>query len=134
MRSIEPSPLPDEALLHKYSPDGAYADCYATDIARPVSHAQFVEAFYTTAVFGVERFLLKLVSKPSTPAQARELASGASESFAAWTVEGRTANQLLLADFTGRTRSWLMAVPSTQSNAPGTRLYFGSAVIPARVR
>ena len=129
MRSIYPSPLPHDALLSRYSRDG-YTDCYTTDIALPVSHAQFVEAFYTSAVFGVERLLLKLVSKPSTPAQARQLALGTIGSFAAWTVEDRSANQLLLADFTGRTRSWLMVAPSIVNNGARTRLYFGSAVVP----
>lgn len=111
---------------------GAYADCYVTEVAQPVSHAEYVEAFYTTAVFKVERLLLKwLVSRPSTDLEARQLASGSRGSFAAWKVEGRGPDQLLLSDFTGRTRSWLMIAPVENSGAPpGTRLYFGSAVVP----
>jgi hypothetical protein len=71
------SPLPPGALLAKYVREGAYADCYVTDIAGAVSHAQYVEAFYTTAVFKLERLILKwAVSKPSTDGEARQLAAG----------------------------------------------------------
>lgn len=126
MASIQASPLPDDALLSRHLRDDAYADCYFTEVPRQVSHAQYVEAFYTTAVFKLERFLLKwFVSRPSADAEARELAQGRRETFAAWSVEARAADQLLLCDFQGRTRSWLMTLPI----AGGTRLYFGSAVV-----
>lgn len=123
--------LPDGALLVKYREDGAYTDCYAAQMARPVSQAEYVEAFYTTWVFKLERSLLAwFVSKPSTDLQARALASGQMDAFAAWHVEGRTANQLLMCDFQRRTRSWLMSVAVPGDAATGTRLYFGSAVVP----
>ncbi len=122
--------LPQHALLGKYALNGAYADCYATDIARPVTHAEYVEAFYTGAVFKLERLLLAwFISRPSTDAQARELANGARNDFAAWTVEGRAPDQLLMCDYRGSTRSWLMVAPI---DASSTRLYFGSAVVPRR--
>ena len=128
MPAIQPCDLPEGALLHKYRDQGAYADCYVTEVAWPVSQAEYVEAFYTTAVFKVERQLLKwLAFRPSTDTEARQLAAGALTSFAAWSVEGQTADQLLLCDFAGRTRSWLMAVPIENG---GTRLHFGSAVVP----
>lgn len=131
MATIRACALPIDALLSKYLNSGAYADCYVTDIARPVSHAEYVEAFYTTAVFKAERLLLSwFVAKPSTDLQASELASGKIGSFAAWTVEARTHDQLLLTDFQGRTRSWLMVVPQAPNASTRTRLYFGSAVIP----
>ena len=41
-------------------------------------------------------------------------------------------SQLLLGDFSGRTKSWLMAVHVQDGGSPCTRLYFGSAVVPAR--
>lgn len=133
MPTIRACRLPEGALLRRYLHEGSYADCYATDIARPVSHAQYVEAFYTSTVFGLERLILKWVfSRPSTDAQARQLADGKTDSFAAWRVEGRSLNQLLLADFTGRTRSWLMVAPTDEEDRRSTRLYFGSAVIPAK--
>ena len=131
MATIQPCSLPDDALLSKYLHGGAYADCFVTEIARPVSHAEYVEAFYTTAVFKVERLLLAaFVARPSTDPQARELASGKADSFAAWTVEARGPDQLLLSDFQGRTRSWLMCAPAATNASTSTRLYFGSAVVP----
>ena len=131
MSSIQSCELPRASLLAKYLHAGAYADCYVTDVARPVSHAEYVEAFYSTPVFRIERLLLAwLVSKPSTDAQAKELACGRLNTFAAWSVEGRSADQLLLSDFQGRTRSWLMSVASEAGGPASTRLYFGSAVVP----
>ena len=131
MPSIRRCELPQGALLGRYQREGAYADCYVTEIPRSVSHAEYVAAFYTTALFKVERRLLAwLIAKPSTDAQASALASGAVSSFAAWSVEARSANELLLTDFQGRTRSWLMAIPAASGRSQGTRLYFGSAVLP----
>lgn len=125
--------MPAGALLTRYLEGGAYADCYVTEIARTVTHAQYVEAFYTTAVFKAERLILRWgVSRPSTDDEARQLAVGERDSFAAWTVEDRTADQLLLGDFAGRTKSWLMVAALPAGGKSGTRLYFGSAVVPAR--
>ena len=125
--------LPAEALLNRYSGSGAYADCYVKEIARTVSHAEYIEAFYTTAVFKLERLILRwFVARPSTDDEARELAEGKRDSFAAWTVEARAVDQLLLGDFSGRTKSWLMVAAAPGAGSPGTRLYFGSAVVPRR--
>lgn len=133
MPSIDPCELPHGALLKKYQSEGTFADCYTTDMARHVSHAEYVEAFYTTPLFKLERLLLAwLVSKPSTDAQAAQLASGTVDSFAAWSVEERREDQLLMHDFQGRTRSWLMVAPAEGESAGSTHLYFGSAVVPAR--
>ncbi|MEJ2695004.1 MAG: hypothetical protein P8166_18845, partial [Candidatus Thiodiazotropha sp.] len=49
-------------------------------------------------------------------------------SFAAWDVEAKEPNQLLLSDFQGRTRSWLMCAPAGDDRY--SRLFFGSAVVP----
>ena len=126
---ITTCPLPDDALLRKYAATGAFTDCYTTTIASRASQADFVEAFYTTFVFRMERLLLRLfVSRPSTDREAAELGRGERQDFAAWTVEQRTASQLLMCDFMGRTRSWLMTAPE----GAGTRLYFGSAIGPER--
>ena len=48
------------------------------------------------------------------------------DAFAAWRVEDRAEDQLLLCDLPGRTRSWLMAA----SEGTRTLLYFGSAIVP----
>lgn len=132
MPTIQSCALPAEALLQKYRGPGAYTDCYVTAVARSVSRAEYVEAFYTTTVFKLERQILRwLVSKPSTDLQARQLASGAISSFAAWRVEAQTPEQLLLSDVFGRTRSWLMVLPiENDDRSRSTRLYFGSAVMP----
>jgi len=132
MPTIRPCDLPEDALLRKYRERGAYTDCYATEVAWPVSRSEYVEAFYTTAVFKIERGILKwLAARPSTDMEASQLASGALSSFAAWTVEGQAPDQLLLRDFSGRTRSWLMVQPIGNDDlSASTRLYFGSAVVP----
>jgi hypothetical protein len=131
MPSIHTSELPADALLGQYRQGGAFTDCYFIDVDRPVSQAAYVEAFYTSAVFKVERQLLAwFVARPSTDAEARALAAGQRSAFSAWTVEGQSAQQLLLRDLHGRTRSWLMSAPVEVNGVSGTRLYFGSAVVP----
>ena len=133
MFSIEKCSIPNGALLESYSRDGVYTDCYVTEIAGPVSHSQYVMAFYTTLIFKLERVILRwAVSRPSTDVQAKYLAEGAIDTFAAWQVENRSENQLLMSDFRGRTRSWLMVVPVVARGEVRTRLYFGSAVVPTQ--
>ena len=131
MSRIQACSLPQGALLGRYLGEGGYADCYAVEVPGRVLQAQFVEAFYTTGVFKIERQLLAwFLSRPSSDAGARQLARGERDSFAAWTVEARTDTQLLLCDIAGRTRSWLMAVPGADGSS--TRLHFGSAVVALR--
>jgi hypothetical protein len=130
MGSIRNSPLPKEALLRLYLRDGHYTDCFSTDISQSVTHSQYVTAFYTTFLFKIERLILRLaVSRPSTDTDAVQLAEKQRDTFAAWNVETRDDNQLLLCDFQGRTRSWLMIEPMPPEQGPRTRLYFGSAVV-----
>jgi len=121
-------PLPDGALLRRYAVTaGAYTDCWSLVLPRAVSQAQYVEAFYTSWLFRLERLVLALIGKPSSAADAHRLAQAEQARFAAWTVEDRIERQLLMCDFLGRTRSWLMS----EATPAGTRLYFGSAVVPA---
>lgn len=131
MPTIQKSPAPASALIQKYtSMPGAYTDSFSTEIPAQVSFSDYVFAFYTTSLFKVERLILTLtVRKPSTDAQVRELSAANCDSFAAWTVEAREENQILMCDFASSTRSWLMTVPTEN----GTRLYFGSAVVPHRI-
>lgn len=131
MPAIHASELPADALLGQYRQGGAFTDCYFIDVDHPVSQAAYVAAFYTSAIFKVERQLLAwFVSKPASDHQARLLANGPLDAFSAWTVEGRSDRQLLLRDLHGRTRSWLMSAPVEVNGSPATRLYFGSAVVP----
>jgi hypothetical protein len=123
---IEKLPVPEHALHRRYAAEQAYVDCYSTVIDRNVTHESYVEAFYTTWLFKLERWILGwAVGKRSHDAEARWLAHGDISSFAAWTVEARAPGQLLMCDYLGATRSWLMTAAE-----PGgaTRLYFGSVV------
>tara|TARA_R110002096_G_scaffold97263_4_gene216700 strand:+ start:13282 stop:13782 length:501 start_codon:yes stop_codon:yes gene_type:complete len=127
-KDIDKPSLPEHALLQKYRESGDYTDCYRTKIESPVSHREFVKAFYTTWLFRLERFILKwLLSKPSSDDEVQRLVNAQQDKFAAWTVEARAENQLLMCDFRGRTRSWFM----TARDGDATFLYFGSAVIRA---
>jgi hypothetical protein len=127
--SIVTTELPTSALLRKYAYPGAYTDCYFTEVAHSLSLPEYVESFYTTWVFKLERFILThAVDKPSTDLDAQHVARAEIDAFAAWTVEDRAPEQLLMCDFLRRTRSWFMVAPIDG----GTRLYFGSAVVPVR--
>jgi hypothetical protein len=131
MLRITATALPPQGLLAAYRDRGAFTDCYVTTLDRPLTLAAYVDAFYTTPLFKLERLILAAFAKrPSTDLQARQLAIGEVDSFAAWRVEAREPDQILLADMTGRTRSWLMVVPARDGDSGGTRLYFGSAVVP----
>jgi hypothetical protein len=135
MPTVVSCPLPPSALLLASQAAGAFVDCYMTEVAGTVGHAAFVEAFYTTWLFKLERLLLGwLARRPTSDRQAMELATGGRDNFAVWHVEHRRTDQLLLAEETGRTKSWLMTepqgMPEAADTAPRTRLYFGSALLP----
>ena len=133
MAEIQSGELPADALTQRHRLAGAYTDCYFTDFPRAVAQAEYVTAFYTSWLFRLERWLLRfLVARPSTDDEARALARGERDAFAAWTVEARAPGQLLMRDFTGRTCSWFMVEP--RERPPGTRLFFGSVVEPVRDR
>lgn len=132
MPGIRACELPEAALLGRYRERGGYVDCYCVELARAVSQAEYVEAFYTTAVFRLERWLLARLGWPSSDAQARALAAGQRDAFAAWVVEARAPDQLLLRDVLGRTCSWLMRLPAADGHS--TRLCFGSALVPVKDR
>ena len=128
-------PLPDDALLARYARTDAYTDCFRTEISGAVSFVEYVAAFYTTPLFKLERAILKFaVARPSSDADASRLAAGETDSFAAWYVEARAENEILLCDFRNRTRSWLMVSSLHDETGTRTQLYFGSAVTPIRDR
>jgi len=141
-QKVTTSELPNNALLAKYQNKNnsqAYTDCFRIKIDQPIEFSNFVEAFYTSRLFKIERFILSLIGKPSNDLKARQLALVETENFAAWRVEARQSNQLLLCDFMGKTRSWLMLVPSNdigsrdiasdKNSENNTTLFFGSAVV-----
>ena len=132
MPSVQSCEIPLNSSLRKYEDGVGFADCYVIDVPGTVSQAAFIEAFYTSTLFKLERTLLGcLASKPATDADAHQLAAGLVSKFSAWRVEAQSPAELLLTDITGRTRSWLMALPvAVPESVPRTRLYFGSAVVP----
>ena len=128
--TVIPRDLPEEALLARYVKGQHYTDCFSSDVGTTVTLEQFVYALYTGFIFRLERLVLKwLVSKPSSDEAASQVAAGTRNDFAAWAVEDRAENQLLMTDFRGQTRSWFMVEPVDSDH---TRLYFGSAVIARR--
>lgn len=123
--AISDETLPRTALLQRYAKQGEYTDCFATDIPVRSSLPMFVEAFYTTWLFKIERAILAwLLSLSSTDDEARQIARGERDRFAAWNVEDRSDDQLLLIDLRQRTGSWFMVA----SRDSGSRLMFGSVV------
>lgn len=129
MSRIIAGPVPDQTLLSRYRARRAYIDAYWLDAQVDATLPDYVEAFYTTPLFRLERLVLRFVGRPSRDAEVRAMAQGTGRRFAAWTVEARTETEILLCDYLGRTRSWLKCV----REAGGTRLYFGSAIVPRRV-
>jgi hypothetical protein len=135
MFDIKTCEIPPTSMLRKYQGGAGYADCYVAEVPGAITQAAFIAAFYTTPLFKLERTLLKyLASKPATDADAKQLALGNTNTFSAWRVESRSSSELLLADFTGNTRSWLMTMASVdaRTGTPSTLLYFGSAVVPRK--
>jgi hypothetical protein len=125
MPAIEARPLPPDSLLARHSQASDTTDCYACEVPGEVGLEAFVEAFYTSAGFLPERLILGLIGRGARDADARALARGEATRYAAWTVEARTERELLLADYLGHTRSWLMAEPLDGGR---TRLCFGSGI------
>ncbi|MFG6463375.1 hypothetical protein ACG04Q_17510 [Roseateles sp. DXS20W] len=124
------TPVPADSLLGRMAAErGAFADAYALQLPHAVTLAAFVEAFYTTRLFKLERALIALLGKPSSDAMARAVARGEGERIAVWTVEARTGDELLMHEDSGATRSWFKA---QAGEGGGTTLWFGSAVVPRR--
>ena len=129
------SSVPEHSFLASCKDSGAFTDCYTITVPGNLGLAEFIEAFYTTRLFKTERWLLtKILACPSSDNQVRDLAYSAANDFSAWRVEQRSDREILLAF--GQTRSWLYVEPLSETSkngeTPATRLYFGSAVFPAR--
>lgn len=120
---------PDSLLGRMAAQRGAFADAYVVQLPRAVTLAEFVEAFYTTRLFKLERALIALLGKPSSDAMARAVAQGEGGRIAVWTVAAREAGELLMHEDSGATRSWFQVQPG---EGGGTALWFGSAVVPRR--
>ena len=123
--NIRQTDVPEGSLIADYARrEGHYTDCFTAE--GQAGLPDLITAFYTQPLFKAERLVLRLAARcPSTDAEAAQLAEGASDRFAVWTVAARTETELLMADASGRTMSWL-------SVAGG--LFFGSVVVPVRDR
>ena len=121
--------LPEGALHAKHdASQGFHTDCFETEFDAEVTLSQFVEAFYTGRLFKCERAILRYtIKRPSTDAQAHEIAQGTITKFAAWDTEDRTETQLLMCDLSQSTKSWFMVEPLSGGS---TRLRFGSVACP----
>ena len=129
--SIEKCPIPAGTMLEKFtSINGSYVDAFTTEIPRHVSFPEYILAFYTTPLFKLERLILSLIGLPSTDIEARQLSERATKKFAAWTMETRSDDEIIMCDVAQRTRSWLMV----KHEGAKTKLYFGTAVVPKAER
>lgn len=129
MPAVSDRPVPPASLLGRLAAERrAFADAYALRLPRRVTLAEFVEAFYTTRLFKLERWLIARTGRPSSDADVRALARGEDRRMAAWTVEARAGDELLMHEDSGATRSWFKA----EAGEGGTTLWFGSALVPRR--
>ena len=75
MLTVQPCEVPLNSSLRPYKDGPGYADCYVTQVPGAVTQAAYIEAFYTSHLFKIERTLLHyLASKPATDADAKALA------------------------------------------------------------
>jgi len=126
--NIAPSHLPDDSFLHDYQKNNNFTDCYKVLIHRNVSGLEFVEAFYTSWLFRLERLIIAIfVLRPSTDKQLLKFLRFQRPTFSAWTIERSSAEQWLMCDYQGKTRSWFMVKPF--QNESITELYFGTAIL-----
>lgn len=126
-QKVAAADLPAESIAADYVEQGRYVDCFAVSMTDRIEFPQYLEAFYTSKVFKLERLILAaFVRRPSTDQQACQLAAGELQQFAAWSQEARTENQIIMCDYQQLTRSWLMA----KSEAGITTLFFGTIIVP----
>ena len=132
MRQIYQTDPPKGSLLTPFATkEGHYTDAFCVHVPTRQYLRDYVSAFYTTRLFWMERFVLSTLARaPSSDADAMALAAGMTDRFAIWEVEARDEEQILLSDRSGRTKSWLYAAPEDG----GTRLWFGSVVVPVERR
>jgi len=89
----------------------------------------FINAFFNSWLFRIERLILKLtLKKPATDQDITKLANGMSNTMTAWRIEQRDDNQILLEVPDTPIRTWLMR----EDAGDHTNLYFGIAILPMR--
>lgn len=148
--------VPSGSLLAQFTPpeldpNAAYRDCFSRIVPGAITMESYIERFYSSAAFRPERWALSLIGKGASNEDAKALARGEADSFAAWNVvEHQRAEvsdletehkiktqaklyshpQLLMRDFQGRTASWLSVRPCVdqETGKVATELLFGSWV------
>lgn len=128
--SVKQTNLPDKSLLKTYAHiKGCHTDCFSTEIQKHIDLQQYIAGFLTSPIFKIERWILSVaLQKLSTDQEASLLAENKVDQFSAWGVEARNDNQLLMADYSNKTRFWIMIEKSVEKET--TKLHFGSAVLP----
>ncbi len=103
MTKITAIPVPQGSLLAEFGPPPdsttqPYRDCFVRRETDAVTLEQFVERFYCSWAFRPERLALGLIGRGASSADARRLARGETENFAAWTVIDRRSASDFLAE------------------------------------
>lgn len=133
MFAITQGPIPDKALIETYARiKGGHTDCYYVDVPRYVTLSEFIQTFFSSPVFRLERLLLNMSpTGRSTDQDIANLASGTGNTMAVWKVDAREENQLIMSAGNGPIRTWLK-VDTDYPETGKTRLFFGSALAPTR--
>jgi hypothetical protein len=116
MTQVTASELPPESLLARLRGPECYRDAFRASVAGDVSLGELITAFFSSRVFLTERMALHLIGRGAGHRDIAALAAGRTERFAAWEVEAREENELLMHDFLDKTCCWL-AVSSRREDA-----------------
>ena len=127
MVQIAQKDVPSGSLIAQFGADpDYYADAF-TARARPgIDLREFLAVFYRTLPIRAERQVLRLAGHGSNDEDVTRLTNDDADRFAMWSVESRRADEILLSDLSGRTKSWLKVEPVEGA----TQLWFGSILVP----
>lgn len=102
--------LPKSACLNDYEHHaGVYTDCFQTELPKGGTLESYINAFFNTWLFRIERMILSTAAKkPVSDEDIARLAQGTSNTMSAWQVERRDADQILLEVPQPPIRTWLM--------------------------
>lgn len=138
MSRITAPPLPDDSLLARHRGPECYRDAFRVEVPGDVSLAELITVFFGSGAFLPERTALRLIGRGAGRAEIAELADGRAKRFAAWELEAREENELLMHDFLDKTCCWLAVSPGGEApdlagglprpGAGRTYLWFGTGV------
>ena len=137
MGKVRAIAVPEGSLLAGFGGPDDYRDAFAREVAGTVSLEQFIERFYCSMAFRPERWVLGLIGRGASNADASALARGEADGIAVWEVVersearpsssdavGPTRSEILLESKDTGTASWL----AVEAGETGTKLLFGSWV------